>query len=1011
MKWSDQQLKAINEIGSNILVSAGAGSGKTAVLTERIHHLVAQGTDLNKFLVLTFTNAASLEMKSRIRQKLMEDPKCVKYADQIDSAHIETFDAFSLFLVKKYAYYFGISNDVSICDGGVLAIKRKKICDEVFDEYYAKGDPNFIQLIQTFSVKSDKEIKEFVLRIGDFANLKIDKYDFLKSLATDFGNPEQVEEMIKEKYDLMQNKLSELETLTEEFINVEEGDNIANFLHSFKQFKDYDSLYLALNEISFVSKLKKGKSDDDDLRGYIKDSYDSLKPKKNDFGLSADILIFFTKYKVFADVLSTLSIEVERRFDEFKKEHNAYDFSDIARMAVTLLRDPQIKEEMKNYFTYIMVDEYQDTSDIQEEVVNALGDNNIYMVGDVKQSIYRFRNANCLIFLNKYLKYGKNDGGMKIDLNTSYRSREEVVNAINGIFSQLMVPELNLIDYKDGHEFLYGRKEYSQIVDKSHDYQMESISYSYKKATEACQAEADLIARDIIDKINNHYQVYDDKVPSKLRDAKFSDFCVIISKSNNFETIKNTLTGYGIVSEICKEESISNSELVLTVKNLVKLLYFISIGDMQSADFRHSYVSVHRSFLNKQSDQEIYNALKKERYQYSPVIQKILPISEDLSHHSLYSMLSHLFETFDIYDKIITLGNVSSNNKKLEVMLNLAKTMDSLGYNLSDFVQYFDDVSNYDLSIDLANNDSGENAVKIMTIHHSKGLEFPICYFPQLFTSFDKSNTQTSFIVDDRYGILMPPFGDYPYSNLGISLHKMHAKQEDFYERIRVLYVALTRAKERIILIRGFKGEPKYIYTPDQIKSFNDLITYSSYPMKDVVFGEETPKLNLVDVDKKEKKITLEHIEVEPLLIEHKKASKEKGEGVDQSLLDFGNEIHYLLEITNFETKDTSFIKSEKLQKYVHNIIDNPLFANIKNEQVRHEFPFYDENNNVNGIIDCLLLKDDHIDIIDFKLKNIDDENYVKQLHTYRDYIAKISDKPIDLYLISAITGEVKKIE
>ena len=308
--------------------------------------------------------------------------------------------------------------------------------------------------------------------------------------------------------------------------------------------------------------------------------------------------------------------------------------------------------------------------------------------------------------------------------------------------------------------------------------------------------------------------------------------------------------------------------------------------------------------------------------------------------------------------------------------------------------------------------DVSEDSITITTTHRSKGLEYPIIYLPCL-TSSLKGKTKSSFVIHNKFGILLPVTGKTNLSSVFLHLLKVEEQKAQFEEKMRLLYVAITRARERIVMICGTKenGE-SMVLDPTYASNYKSLLVYLDLLHK---YGVEyVPNNETINSQKKEyaaKDITLEHIIVPPEFVEKKRASKDKDESVSEDLLKFGNEIHYLLEIANYETKDLSFIKDERMKRYVDNVLSSKIFANVKNNEVLHEFSFFDELNNVSGIIDCLVMKDDEIDIIDFKLKNIDDEKYVLQLHTYRDYIKQLTTKNIKLYLISAITGEVREIE
>ena len=506
MKFSKEQELAITSEGQNILVSAGAGSGKTAVLTERIYRIAKEEKSLDKFLVLTFTNLAAAEMKNRVRKKLLDDEETISLATEVDNAHIETFDSFSLYLAKKYFYELGISRDISIIDNSILTIKRKSLLEDVLEELYVREDKDFLSLVDNYVSKNDDSLKDFIIKILETGDKKADNYAFFNRLRNDFFKEETIDFAIKELMKEIKENIEFLYERVEELEDIDDVDQIQEHLDKFLSIDDYDELYKALSDkdySKFPTKPRKSEATDGEYRSNISDFYNKkIKINKdNDYGNKEDITRQYLEIKPFVQKIIDIVIEVEKRLDDFKKDHNAYSFGDISRQVLRVLNNKVIREEISNHFEYIMVDEYQDTNDIQETVISSISKNNVYMVGDVKQSIYRFRGADCHIFQEKYEKYRKEEGGKEIDLNTSYRSRKEVVDFVNDLFSQIMKKSINAIDYSNGHNFGFGRKEYEEHKSSS-NYKPEVYSYEYEKAADALNIEINIIIKDILNKKN-----------------------------------------------------------------------------------------------------------------------------------------------------------------------------------------------------------------------------------------------------------------------------------------------------------------------------------------------------------------------------------------------------------------------------------------------------------------------------------------------------------------------------
>ena len=1004
---SNEQRKAIDAVGCNYLISAGAGSGKTAVLCERIYELVKKERRLDNFLVLTFTNLAASEMKNRIRERLAKDSLTKEYAVEVDNAHIETFDSFYLYLARKYFYALGISKDISIIDKAIIEIKRRELLDRIFTELVESNDQSIIDLMRLFSLKNNDDLKAFILKIMDNADHKIDKEAFYHSLEFDYSSDAYINSLINDSYQLIRKKISFLISLVKsaDLMNLDDVGNILDFLHGLLEKEGYSSLVEEINNSSFPAK-PRGQEENMKVRRGLANFYnDNIKISyPNEEEIKAAVKHNNEQIPAILRIIR----RIDKEIDAYKDKHNAYSFVDISRLVLKLFKDPEIVKEVKDKFDYIMVDEYQDTNDIQESVLNIISKNNVYMVGDIKQSIYRFRNADCEIFNRKFNDYKKHLGGEEIDLNKSFRSRVDVVDFINDLFSKLMVPELNPIDYSNGHNFGFGQKEYG---DNDPRYVTEEYRYTYTVSHDSITQEIRMIVNDIINKINTHYQIYD-LSKHEYRDIEYRDFAIIIDRESEFNEFAKAISEAGVPLKSCGKEKLMTSDINVTIRNLVKLLY-LALNNQYDNDYKHAFLSVARSFLIEEKDQTLYEVFSNDEFSkvlVTPLGQKIELIKERLRFASLEEVMNTLFKEFSIYDKIIKIGNYYANVHKAESLLKYASQMDALDMDLSDLVNYFDNLSNFDLDIEYRDTDSQENSVTLINIHQSKGLEYNIIYYPRLNKQFNLKSFKEKFNISKKYGMLFP-IKNLIANNLNYYLNR----SADFQEKIRLLYVAFTRAKQKIILYLGEKESNSISYTlpveADNFLKIYNLAGLGNKYLKEYSLGEEILPLNKkIEEEKDPLKLEIKSIKVESEIKEKKHASKEVVK-VDESLLRFGTEVHALLEGLDLSKKDTSYIKDYRYRKIANNIINSELFKGVNNEQVRHEFAYYDKENNVNGVIDCLIIKNNEIDIVDFKLKNIAEEDYDKQLRTYKAYISSISDKPIKMYLLAALTGEVREVK
>ena len=1013
IEWSNEQKRVITERKPNCyLVSAGAGSGKTAVLSERIYQLVKEGTPIESFLVLTFTTLAASQMKSRIKEKILADESTRHLAPKVDEAHIETFDAFALYIVKRFHYLLGLSRDVNIIDNSILDIHKNKILDEILEEF-AANDVIFQETIERYCVKNLSNIKELILKIIKRGELSFDKNEFYENYVNNTYSEEFVDKMISSYFDYAINTLKRVLDDINLITHDDDRTNLATLVENLVSSKSYDELYLKLKNASIPSK-PRGYDDDAPIRTLIVEELKSLikntKPE-TDFGNSAKIKFYFLRNKKLAQKVLDIARVVDQKLTEFKMSKNCFGFNDIQIFALNLLKNNEdVLLTMKNTFKNILVDEYQDTSDIQEAVLNLISDKNIYMIGDIKQSIYRFRYANCNIFQDKFDSYQLGIGGEKIDLNKTFRSRREIVDGVNQMFSKLMTKSFGIISYTDGHNFEFGNIKYESAIGENQNYEMELYQYEVGEGQKALEVEANIIADDIIQKYNSRYQVFDEKT-SKLRDCKFSDFSLISRRYAGFNTIRRVFAERNIPLEVVMNTDIKENTMLLVIKSFIRMLNFALNNDYTSVDFVHSFTSLARSFVFGMKDEEIYKIIQNKSFMTVRFMQTIELHKEKLRHSSLEEILKTFFEIFDLDSKMMELGDYRTNLSMFEVVVKIASNMDLMQYSLSDFIVYFDDVDKYDISLEVDPGTSASDAVTLINIHKSKGLEYKVCYFFDMDGKFNDRDIKASMNATEHFGILLPIYEDGDYASLPISMFKRYEKVETVTEQIRLFYVALTRAKEKIIILSRILEDAKKAKSLESSDSFRDFYEYAdTITKKTLVVNTAAQLVNRVSEVIPEVYTLEKPLEIEYEVKTKKRASKTLDNDDLDDVLQFGNRMHYLLEILDYESKDTSFIKDKREVKYVKNVLNSELFNNVKNEQLLHEYSFFDEVNNIHGIIDCLIIKEDSITIVDFKLKNIDDEKYESQLKAYRDYISQIIDKPIKMYLLSIIDGVSKEV-
>lgn len=1033
--WTDEQWNAIYDKGHNIIVSAGAGSGKTAVLSERVIENLKSGMSIKEVLLLTFTKAASLEMKTRIRNKIKKNPSLSKELSLIDEAYITTFDSFALSIVKKYHYILNISPNVSIIDGSLIRIKKKEILTNIFDKYYENRNEKFLKLISDFCIKDDKEIFDSILSIYSKIDLKYNKNEYLDNYINEYFNINRINNDIKDYEKLLMSKFEELDYLIEDMSYYIDSDYITNLrliISNLMSSKTYDEIVSNLSVE--IPRLPKGSTDEvKEKKELINDVIKNIK----------SLCIYKNREEIMSSILSTkeykeVIIDILKDFDEYvmayKYENDIYEFTDIANLAIKLVKENvSVKEELKSSFKEIMIDEYQDTNDLQEILINLISNNNVYMVGDIKQSIYRFRNANPDIFKEKYNKYSNHIGGEKIDLNKNFRSREEVLNNINLLFNKVMDESIGGADYIKSHQMIFGNKSYIKKGKTLQNYDFELYSYMYDKKSEYSkeEIEAFIIAKDILSKVKGNYQIFD-KDTSVLRNAEYSDFVILMDRTTNFDLYKKIFLYLGIPLELYKDETMNEDTDIIVLNNLIKFTIKLDTG-VYDKELEYLFTSVMRSFLCESPDDEIFDTIKNKTILTSPLANKVRKIK--LNNKSSYEIINDLINEFDFYNKLITIGNESASSVKLNSILSNAKTTSSIGYDINSFSEYLDNVIKEKIDIKYTIHSGVSNSVKIMTIHKSKGLEFPICYFSGLYKPFNISDIKEKFTYSNKYGIITPYFDEGVAETIYKHLLKNDYLKEEISEKIRLFYVALTRAKEKMILVMPYEeivnGKESDLVSNvvrSKYKSLLDIVSSTLVSLTKYVTVIDYNKSGITKdyslLIKKDFKSGIEKstevLNVNELLVENetlidKHYSKENNKLITSDVkknMKFGKYVHEVLEYFDLKKKDYSYIKDEFIKNKIISFSNLPIFDNVNEANIFHEYEFIYTLNNTkyHGVIDLMLEYPSHIDIIDYKLSDVTDINYISQLNGYKEYISSITKKPVNVYLYSIINEKISSL-
>ena len=1035
-KLTPEQQLAVDKDNTNIIVSAGAGSGKTTVLKERVLRKLKDGVNVNDLIILTFTNNAAQEMKERIRKIISSNPEVSDQALYLDSAYITTFDSFAQSLVKKYNYLLNMSKDFSIVDSSIVNIELAKLLDEILDQMYKSPSEEFTTFITNYCVKNDKELKKHLLSMYKSLSNIIDKDAFFNNYINTYYSDEHIDKIIAEYEDLVFRYHSEICELLEELNNETLNDaKMHDNIVSTANFVNANSIDELIISIDFSLAMNRGNIYTDE-GSKIKNRISSVKKNLQELLIlpKNKLIEYYKSTKNNVVVILDILKKLDDKIMSFKKQNNSYEFGDIALKAIELVRDHEnVRNEIKYKTNEIMIDEYQDTNDIQETFISYIENNNVYMVGDIKQSIYRFRNANPYIFKNKYDNYKEGINGFKIDLNKNFRSRDEVINNINLIFENIMTNDIGGAEYRTEHKMVFGNTSYNEVLNGS-NYNMELLTYDNNTEYNDDEIEAFIIAKDIKERLAKNEKTItfqDNKMV--LKDISYDDFVILVDKGKNFELLKKVLEYNGIPATIDKDTSIKDEDEIYILKNIINLILCIKDNKL-NVDFKHSYISVARSYILHISDNEICNTFVNDSFKDTKLYKDCYQLSLLVDSLNIKEILMLIIDKFDFNNKIATVGNINDRLTKLEYFVNNAANLNNFGYNLYNLLDYFDQVISGSEDIKMSQKSVSGNSVKIMTIHKSKGLEYNIVYLPYLNSDFTKMNTKTDFKFNSKYGFIIPFYDNGIGKTFTSQLYKNSEIIEELSEKIRLFYVALTRPKEKFIMINknNEKIESSNELSYNKLvstKSIGDIINLLKIKLSIYTKNIDTDTIGLTKdynmvkdynykdhIGKTNEVINVKELNNNIEILDNKHFSKALNKVIDKDFrkkLDFGTYMHYLFEVFDFKNNNIDEIDAPNEYKdKLINFINHDEVKDIKDAIIykEYEIRFVDNDSIYHGFIDLMLEYNDHIDIIDYKLSNISSNEYVEQLSGYKRYIENKFNKSVNIYLYSINKDIFKKL-
>ena len=865
VNWTDEQLKAINAEGSNILVAAAAGSGKTAVLVERIIRKICD-TDhpvpVDRLLVLTFTEAAASEMKRKISEaiyeRLRQEPENKWLREQsmlIHSAHISTVHAFCKSVLQNNIHETVLPVDFSLIDDTENEVLRNNALEQVLDRYYKRIDKKhaFRDLTVGYGgIKSDDSLRSTVLKLHDFMRSlayprrwiseAADAYRRVCSLGTLKGT---IWERIL------------LEVCSDLAIDVLEGYRaIWNIVeqevpseHPF--FTYYRELPLRF-EAAYARILSK-EADIDEARrcqeafkkgqARGKKDLDEDLVKRIDKARSELVNIPLKEIKVLLEaaeperiqriigcsprvcVLKQLVRQTERLHKSMKRERSALDFSDLEHETINLISDgrgnpTKIAKRLQERFEEILVDEYQDTNNIQDTMFRLLSrdEKNIFMVGDLKQSIYKFRNADPGIFAGKYERYSRGDGGICIRLFKNFRSRKEVVDSINGLFDSLMTGKLGGLDYTKEEYLIQGAEYRSDAGDFSTEVLVTDTNMeNYRECSQYIdmpdsRMEALTVVRRITNLVQNREMCVTDKKTGELRPVRFGDITILVRTNSSASELTKVMEENNIPFISESGRKYLDSLEVMTVLNFLQIIDnprqdIPLLAVMRSAMFNFSPDELAEIRLCAEGD--FYNAVSAAAENGNKKAEEFLSILSELRKDAVYMGVDELIWKIcnDLYYMALVGampgGSIRQANLKLLYERGAEFEQGTLS-GLFNFMGYIESLRGGGKDMVAAKPFSDEaDTVNVMTIHKSKGLEYPVVILFGMQKYFNETDESRPVIWNENIGIAMD-YVDTIQRVRYLGLSKLLVKDRNISElrseEMRLLYVALTRAKEKLIL-------------------------------------------------------------------------------------------------------------------------------------------------------------------------------------------------------------------
>ncbi|MFS0824245.1 helicase-exonuclease AddAB subunit AddA [Bacillus sp. 1P02SD] len=897
-QWTDDQWKAIVSSGQDILVAAAAGSGKTAVLVERIIRKILSDNpvDVDRLLVVTFTNASAAEMRNRIgealEKALKEDPASLHIRRQLsllNRASISTIHSFCLEVIRKFYYLIDIDPGFRIADSTEAELLRDEVMEELFEEHYSNlENTTFFDLVDRFTNdRTDVELQNMIRKLYEFSRAHPTPNEWLKQIVEDY----QVDDQTLDQTPYIPYLLADISLQLEgakanleqamDLIRLPGGpapraenieadlEQINRLLHA--KNHSWTALYHEMQTLVFGrAKPVKGDEYDENLKDQVTKLRDDAKKlvekiKEDLFSRTPESYLDNIKeMQPSIEMLVQLVIEFGVRFQKVKEEKGLVDFSDLEHYCLEILRKESSSDELvpseaalqyRLQFEEAFVDEYQDTNMVQESILKLVtkdgeATGNMFMVGDVKQSIYRFRLAEPMLFLSKYKRFtpsGENTG-LRIDLSKNFRSRAEVLDGTNYLFKQIMGEAVGEIEYDDDAELKLGadypesdqmaaelvlidkngqEAENYEAVEDSED--EESIVLFNEAELETAQLEARAMAKQIKIMVSSGFQVFDRK-ENRMRSITYRDIVILMRsmpwapqlmeefKQQGIPIYADLSTGYFDATEVAIMMSLlkvidnpfQDIPLASVLRSPIVGLEADELAKIRTYEKNSPYYEALKVFLEEaSSDDETHNKV-------AAFYHKLENWRTRARTGSLSDLIWQLYRETYFYDFVGGMPGGKQRQANLRALYDRARQYEATSFRgLFRFLRFIERMQDRgdDLGTARALGEQ-EDVVRLMTIHKSKGLEFPVVFVAGLSKQFNMMDLNKKYLLDKELGFgtkYVNPRLRVTYPTLPMLAIKKKMHLELISEEMRVLYVALTRAKEKLYLVGTVKDLEKQL--------------------------------------------------------------------------------------------------------------------------------------------------------------------------------------------------------